>query len=134
MNIEKYIYGTISPYGTRKITLFSWKEFANDWLGYNIKLKESGVYLFGNFYIGASKHISKRLFNHCKMALNNLHDNDEFSEKFNEYIKAGIKIPFKIISPNIEDENHFINIYSETIVNKRPKRIMALKKYYKNHN
>lgn len=70
------------------------------------------VYMIGCFYIGKTKDLKTRLYNHAKNSINSKHNNLLFQNKFIEMIENGVKCPVSILSYNTKLEAQIINQYS----------------------
>lgn len=83
-----------------------------EWVGFpNTIRKVSGVYLIGNIYVGASKHIRKRILSHCSMASRDQHNNNGVSEYINDCISSKTPIRIELLSDNPFDELEFSKKY-----------------------
>ncbi len=84
-----------------------------------------GVYMIGDFYIGKSINIRKRILQHFQQSINSRHYNKDLAAKIVNLLLIGEKIPVKILSHDTDDEEFFIKHYREKgyyLFNKEPYR------------
>jgi hypothetical protein len=68
-----------------------------------------GVYMIGDFYIGKSIDIRKRVLNHFQCSINGRHQNNDLSSKIIDLLLNGEKIPVRILSQDTRKEAFFIH-------------------------
>lgn len=70
----------------------------------------AGVYMIGDFYIGRSDSIRKRLIRHAQKALKGNHFNADFQTQFDFHISNDYTMPVKILSyqNTVSVENNLI--------------------------
>lgn len=75
--------------------------------------KITGVYMIGDFYIGASKHIRERVLVHLRGLDRGYHENRQLKESFHEFIETygGIRISLLNLEP--KSEAYFIDKYKK---------------------
>lgn len=69
--------------------------------------KISGVYMFGEIYVGASRDIYKRIKQHYKAVRNNEHSNDDLTYYVNYCLSIGEKIQITFLAFDVMDEAYF---------------------------
>ena len=78
---------------------------------YDFKLGNAGIYLIGNFYVGASKNLKQRLTNHFTSSRNDSRGNNQeladLIALYNSYDKK--PIPVRLLSENLTEEYYWIS-------------------------
>ena len=92
-------------------------KFIRDWFGIEdeSKIKCAGVYMIGDFYIGKSNNMRKRLLQHCQKTIKDTHYNKGLSYALHDVFLRGLPITFRILSYNTKMELFFIKKYTDSL-------------------
>ena len=113
--IEDSVYRRGLYYPTFKIE--NSKKFIRDWFEIEdeSKIKCAGVYMIGDFYIGRSENMRKRLLQHCQKTVKGTHYNKGLSYALHEVFLGGLPTTFRILSYNPKMELFFIKKYTDSL-------------------
>lgn len=117
-NIKDYIQWGHPKFSPK--TAYTFKnnnQMIKDWFGVILNRNDKGVYFIDNIYIGKSKTIRTRLIKHCQNAINNRKELPLIESHILDCFTKCKTMDFEILSNNIEDENHFINLHFDNIIN-----------------
>lgn len=98
------------------IRLVDNSKFINEWTNVDtayMRKNNKGIYMIGDFYIGKSINIRQRFVSHYKLCLRHEHVNNEFQNRFNQLLREGETIEFKVLdsNPNEALEQSYIDKY-----------------------
>lgn len=74
--------------------------------------KIKGVYLIGDFYIGASIHVRSRILSHLRDSDKREHTNKGFQAEFDRYIKEYNRVDITLLNSEPRAESFFIKKFS----------------------
>jgi hypothetical protein len=113
-NLPASIIRTKSITGKDTYNLVDNNSFLSEVFGFSKSTHTNwGVYLMGDFYVGASTNIRKRLIAHTLNCLNHRHVNKDFERRFIENLVSGNMMKILILSSNVFDEYDLIKFGKE---------------------
>lgn len=91
--------------------------FKIDWIGFpKTTRRVKGVYMIGDFYVGKSNHIRRRILSHLHSAKRG--DNDYKNDKISEWYYNYGCLKVTLLSSNTLNEIFYIKKYSDQLINK----------------